>query len=374
MSKMVILRLLDTYFRHRWLYLIPIGLMAMAAGFYLYNQQHLYMTSGSIFTERSSLLTSLTAVNQPGFSWSTPAQDTAGQISDLIGTDAFIRAVIGETDLETEMSKGGSATEDLIARIRKDIIVSVAGNNQVQIFAIYDDPRIAYQLAQATINTFILWNINLDRTDSSSAETFFQNLVQGYQADVLAAQNALRSYLEEHPNPASGDRPDTETFEIQTLQANLASANARLAHAAEKAEDARLAGVQIESNIRQKYTVVDAPDVPTKSSASKRKMAKAAGMFLAAGMLLSGIAVVGATVSDQSLRIPVEVSQVLGLPVLATVSDVSVPGKKIFWKRKEKKSVQGAQAEPFLERTEEARHLPPPPDDLPASGENSEPK
>lgn len=173
MSKTVILRLLDTYFRHRWLYLIPIGLMLIAGAIYIYNQQQLYMTSGVIFTEKSSLLSSLTAVDQQVFSWKTPAQDAAGQVSDLIRTDAFIRAVIGETDLEAEMSKGGTAAQDLIAKIRKDIFVSVAGNNQVQIYAIYNDPHIVYQLAQAAINTFILWNINLDRTDSVTAQVFF---------------------------------------------------------------------------------------------------------------------------------------------------------------------------------------------------------
>ena len=372
MSKIVILRLLDTYFRHRWLYLIPIGLMAVAAGFHIYNQQHLYMTGGIIFAEKSSLLSSLTAVDPEGFSWRTPAQETTGQISDLIRTDAFIRAVIKETDLEAEMGKGSSTVDDLIREIRRSIFIYAVGNNGVQIYATYGDPRIAYQLAQATINTFILWNINLDRTDSGTAEVFFQDLIRGYQADVFAAQDALRSYLETHPNPASGDRTDIELFEIQTLQANLDSASARLARAAEKAEDARLAGVQIEGNIRQKYTVVDAPDIPNKSSASKRKMAKDAAMFLAAGMLLSGIAVVGATVFDQSIRTPMEVSQVLSLPVLATLSDVSP--KRRYWKQKGKKSVPDPQAGRIAGKTEEALPPPPPADDRRASPDSSEPK
>jgi hypothetical protein len=373
MSKIVILRLLDTYFRHRWLYLIPIALMTIAAGIYLYNQQHLYMTSGVIFTEKSSLLSSLTAVDQQGFSWKTPAQETTGQISDLIKTDAFIRAVIKETDLEAEMSKGGSAAQDLIRVIRKDLLVFAVGNNEVQIFATYDDPRVAYQLARATINTFILWNINLDRTDSVTAEVFFQNLIQGYQADVLTAQNALRSYLEVHPKPASGDRPDTETFEIHTLQANLDATSARLAHAAEKAEDARLADVQIESNVRQKYTVVDAPDISNDPAASKRKMAKSAAMFLAAGALLSGFAIVGATVFDQSLRLPVEVSQVLSLPVLAVLSDVSAPASERYRMRSRKEPTQDQHLpdKPFLEKQEEARSLAEPKDNLPSRSEES---
>lgn len=368
MSKIVVLRLIDTYFRHRWLYLIPIGLMIMAATVYLFNQQHLYMSSGIIFTERSSLLSSLTAVDPQGFSWQTPAQDTAGQISDLIRTDAFIRAVIGETDLEAEMNSGGSAAEDLISEIRPKIFAWAAGNNHVQVSAIYDDPRIAYQLAQSTINTFILWNINLDRTDSATAEAFFQDLIRGYQADVLTAQETLRTYLETHPKPEADDRPDTETFEIQNLQANLNFAAARLARAAEKAEDARLANVQIESNVRQKYMVVDAPDIPTEPATSKRKMAKASAMFLAAGTLLSGIAVVGATVFDQTFQLPVEVTQVLSLPVLALVSDVSAPDQKRYWKRKRKEPVQAMRREHTLEKLEEALPLPLPDsyEDLPA--------
>ena len=356
MSKIVILRLFDTFFRHRWLYLIPIGLMAVAAGIYIYQQQNLYMASGVIFAEKTSLLSSLTAVDQEGFSWKTPAQDTAGQISDLTKTDAFIRAVIAETDLEAEMSRGGSAAEDVISEVRPKIFAWVIGNNQVQVTAVYDDPRIAYQLAQSTINTFILWNINLDRTDSATAEVFFQDLIRGYQADVLAAQETLRTYLEAHPKPNAGDRPDTETFEIQNLQANVNFAAARLAHAAEKAEDARLANVQIESNVRQKYMVVDAPDIPTDPATSKRKMAKAAAMFLGAGTLLSLIAIVGATVFDQTFQLPVEVPQILSLPVLALVSDVSGPAPRRSWKRKRKEPVQ--ERAPILEKPEEVRVLP----------------
>jgi hypothetical protein len=368
MTRIVILRLLDTYFRHRWLYLIPIGFMVIAAGIYLYTQQHLYMTSGVIFTEKTSLLSSLTAVDQQGFSWTTPAQETTGQISDLIKTDAFIRAVIGETDLEAQMSKGSSAAKDLIKEVRKNIFAFAAGNNQVQIYATYDNPRIAYQLAQATINTFILWNINLDRTDSVTAEVFFQDLIRGYQADALAAQDTLRNYLETHPKPEQGDRPDTEVFEIQTLQANLDEANARLVHAAEKAEEARLANVQIESNVRQKYTVVDAPGISNDPAISKRKMAKAAAMFLAAGVFLSGLAVTGATVFDQSLRIPLELSETLGLPVLATVSDASSPASKRAFRRRRKAP---GQDQPVLEKKGDALPPPPPGEDLTASQDNS---
>jgi uncharacterized protein involved in exopolysaccharide biosynthesis len=337
MIKTTILRLLDTYFRHRWLYLIPIGLMTVGAAIYLFGHQRLYISSGMIFTERDPLLSSLTSVNQSTASWNTPAQDTANELSELIQTDAYIRAVIRGTDLEAEMSKGNSVVEQTISKVRSRMWIWVAGTNQVQISAAHPDPRIAYQLAQSAINVFVLWNINLNRTDSSTAQIFFQDLIQNYQTNVVAAQQALRSYLVSHPEPLRGNRSDIEQFEVKNLQDELNFAEARLDHALEKAEDARLANAQIESNVRQKYTLVDAPKIPDRSTTSKRQMARDSAIFLAAGVLLSGIAVVGTSLFDQSFRIPEEVPQLLSLPLLASLPDASLPDQKRSrgWRRKE---------------------------------------
>jgi capsular polysaccharide biosynthesis protein len=366
MSRIVILRLLDTYFRHRWLYLIPIGVMVIAAAVYILNQ-NLYISSGVIFTDRDSLLSSLTSLNQEAVSWNTPAQDTANQVSQLITTDAFIRAVISNTDLETEMSKGTSTARDTISDVRSQLWVSVTGNNQVQIGAAHTDPHIAYQLAQSTINTFILWNINLNHTDSATATGFFQDLIPNYQADVLAAQDALRSYLVAHPEPLRGSRPATEQFDIVNLQDQLEFAQARLNHALEKAEDARLANAQIESNIRQKYTVVDAPAIPDRSTTSKRKIAMNSAIFLAVGVLLSGIAIVGTTLLDQSFRIPEDVPQLLNIPMLAFLPDTSPSAPRHYrgWKRR--RSILSAGDEHLEEKSVEALTLAAPAQELPAS-------
>lgn len=97
-------------------------------------------------------------------------------------------------------------------------------------------------------------------------------------------------------------------------------------------------------------------------------MAKAAAMFLATGLLLSGIAVVGATVTDQTFRLPVEVSRVLNLPVLATLSDASAPAPARTWGRKKKEPGLG---ETIPDKSEAALPLPPPPGDLPTSPDSS---
>jgi hypothetical protein len=225
--------------------------------------------------------------------------------------------------------------------VRKRIWASAVGTNQVQINGANPDPQVAHQLAQATIDTFIQWKINLDRTDSVTAGDFFENLIEEYEADVVEAQQALRSYLELHPEPVRDTRPDTEQLEIQNLQAELDAVKTRLAQAMDKAENVRLAESQVESTIRQRYTLVDAPGIPDKPATSRRQMAMNAAIFVVAGVFLSGIAVLGAAVLERSFRIPADVRHELELPVLAIIPDVSVPMRR-RWPRKPKRAAPEA--------------------------------
>ncbi len=321
------------------LYLVPIVVLTMAACIYFVTLKRLYISSGVIFTEQSTMLAALTSVQDEGYSWNTPAQDTVNEFSDLIRTDAFLRAVIQETDLEAEMDKGEGAAREAIDEVRKRIWVTTAGKNQVQVYASNIDPRIAYQLAHATISTFIQWKINLDRIDSITAGKFFQDLIKEYRSDVENAQLALRNYLELHPQPLRGDRPDLQQMDIQNLQAEIDFAGTRLASALNKAENARLAETQLESNILQKYTVVDAPDLPEKPAMSRRQMAMNAMIFVIVGVILSTIGVIGAAVLERSFRMPFDVTIALNLPVLAVIPRVAGSPRKVRFSGREKKSL-----------------------------------
>src|SRR5437868_5881483 len=100
MTRAFVLRLLESYFRHRWLNLLPIVLMVVSGSAYLLLKPRLYMTQGLIYVPSQSYLASLTDVptlqNSP---WVSPAQSTANEIKELLQTDTFIRSVIAKTDL-----------------------------------------------------------------------------------------------------------------------------------------------------------------------------------------------------------------------------------------------------------------------------------
>jgi uncharacterized protein involved in exopolysaccharide biosynthesis len=337
MVKLFLLRFFETYFRHRWLYLMPIIIVLVAAVVYFVTLQPTYTAQGVLYVNNPSLLTSLNAVQNNNTNWwITPSQATANEISELLQTDAFVRAIIMETDLEQYMDDGPTRVIETIADVRRGILANSVGNNQLHISATAEYPEISYQLVPAIIDNYLNWQVSTSHQDTSVAQRFFVDLIEKYASELDNAKRALVDYHSSHLPPLS----ITERLEVTHLQNQIDLATDRHSSAMEKEENANLVMAQTESDIRQTYVLVDAPSVPDKPDLSKRKLAVQIASFISLGIALSLIAVTGSTVLDRSFRFPIDVETHLHLSVLAETPDVSprmkwytrfVPG---FLKRK----------------------------------------
>lgn len=322
MVRVVLLRLLESYFRHRWLYLLPILFMMVAAALFFITSKPTFMAKGVVYVQDQSLLDTLTDLDTSSAAWwVTPAQATVGDIEELMKTDAFIRAVIKQTNLEEQMNQGSGAVKELIDSTRRSIWVVTLGDNQVQIGANHEDPQVTYQFVNAVIEAYVQWQINAQRANSQTAQQFFKDLIAQYGTELNEARIAMRQYLEQHPEPIRGDRSTEERMEIDRLQSEIDMISSRYTSAMNKEEDARLAVVQIESDTRQSYVLIDAPLVPEGPETSRKELAINMAIFVGAGVILAGVAVVGAALLDRSFRFAIDVHHSLNLPVLAIIAD-----------------------------------------------------
>jgi hypothetical protein len=121
----------------------------------------------------------------------------------------------------------------------------------------------------AIIATYQQWRINSDQQESATAQQFFDGLIQKYQDDLTTARNALKTYLDQHPDPARGDRPSIEKMDIERLQGAIDLSLKQLGSALDKDENARLNMSRAESDVKQKYYVIDAPNFPEEPENSK---------------------------------------------------------------------------------------------------------
>lgn len=319
MIRSILLRILETYFRHRWLYLLPLVLMIAAAAVYFLTKKPVYSAEGVLYVQTDTLLSTLTSVRQSDFSWVSPAQATSTEIGELLQTDAFVRSIIQHTQLENEMNRGSVVVDEIIDGVRRVIWTSPLGNNQVLVMAEHEDPTVAYEMVNALIESYLFWRVNTDVKDSVVAISFLTELISSYESELESARNQLQTYLEAHPEPLRGERSPSEQLEIQRLQAAVDLASTRYANGLDKQENARLALAQAESEVRQSYYLIDSPQVPTEPKLSKKEMAMNLAIFLGMGGILSVICVAGAVLFDRSIRFPVDVYQGLQLPVLAMV-------------------------------------------------------
>lgn len=322
MFRLILIRLLESYFRHRWLYFLPIVLMVGVAAAYILLQTPLYLTGGILHVQTDNLINTLTLGSNSNFSWTTPAEQKTREIGDLLNTDAFVRAIVSQTDLESEMSGGPNAIAKVLDDVRNAVWVTPAGDNQLLVAASYEDPNITYQLVTALVDTYVTWQINVELTESANAQKFFTDLAQEYKSDLEIARQEFDNYLLTHSEPERGTRPQIEQIQISRLEGEVNLASDRYASSIEKEELARLAIIQAESTIQQSYFLIDAPKIPTSAEVSKKSLVVTATIFVMIGVIISGVAIVGNALLDRSFRVPLDINQILNLPVLAAVPDV----------------------------------------------------
>ena len=128
MVRLVLLRILESYFRHRWLYLLPIVAMSAAAMIYIAIMPAKYVVNGTLYIQADNLLSSLTDIRSDGYSYVTPAQATTGELYQLLNAKAFLRAIIQKTDMEAKMAEDEETAARTIDEAKNAIWLQELGN------------------------------------------------------------------------------------------------------------------------------------------------------------------------------------------------------------------------------------------------------
>ncbi len=319
MVRLVLLRLLESYFRRPILTLLPILLLSVLGVFFILNQESVYIANGKLRVESQTSVEQLSDTGGGSFSWKTIAQQTVDQFDNLTETDAFVRAVISQTDLEEELLTFDGTEGEFFDQVREDLWAAAIGEDQFGVVGRSTNPEISAQLVVASIESFLQWNINTELKDSKVAVDFYDQQVGEYLAEFDQRQGELREFLRTHPEPDRGERPAIEQLEINRLQALTDDAAKRYTNARDQQEQAKLQVARAESAVRVKYTLVDAPKIPEESEDSLTQKATTLIMFGMLGGVVSLAWIVGAALLDRTFRYPIDVRSGVELPVLAAV-------------------------------------------------------
>jgi uncharacterized protein involved in exopolysaccharide biosynthesis len=318
-SRSLMLRLLESFFRRWWLYLVPVLLLGVLGFMSVSSTKKQFESTGTFNVENSTVLSNLSGDNGQTNGFDTPASVISKSINATLGTDQFIKDVAKRAGIDGAL-ENGTITGDWI---RSSLTSTTNGANLVRVIAVNEDPAVAQRLAQATIDAFTQSEVDAAASQSDAAVAFFDNLLTTYQSDVANAQKALDDYVKAHPAPAIGTRPEDEQAEVARLTNALTAAQGNYSATVSKRQDAQLTTEKTKADLSQRLRLIDAPTVPSSPKPRLKSMIFGFATFLAIGVLLSVGAVVVATQMNHSLQTAADVKDRLGVRLLAVVPDTS---------------------------------------------------
>jgi uncharacterized protein involved in exopolysaccharide biosynthesis len=321
MSRYVTLRLLETFFRRWWLYLVPLVILIAAGVFTFGRSGPSYRSEGTFYVEGETFLSSLTPAPGSDIGWNTPAGYYNQQLAGLLQTDAFIRVVVEQAELQPGLYL---SEQEMLDDVRWSVGSWTGGDNLLRVAASHRDPDISQRLAQSVMEGFVQWQIDSDLSESSAAQAFLGDLMETYEAEVASAQKVLDDYIRANPEPAgTTTRPLAQQVILERLRGEVDLAAGRLNTARVRDEEARLASVQAENVVRQRFRVVDEPYYPLASEPMLRAAIMHVMLFAIMGVSISAAALIALTALDRTVRSAADVRQRLDADLLVVVPQVT---------------------------------------------------
>jgi uncharacterized protein involved in exopolysaccharide biosynthesis len=336
-------RYLETFFRHPLALVAPVLMvLAISLGFVL-GQPRTYEASASVWFQSNSIA----GVTDPSAAYSSPAQVGSNTFQELLSTQSFCVTVAQRSGLEDYVVHGhlpatnplsavlgrllgpGSApnrqtlNQALEALLQRNVRVTTAGPEIVNVTFEYSDPRLALSTLRELLKEFATQVLTAQRTQAAQQLDSYQRQAADELTQVNQADAAVASYLARHPELRVANPPPDPT--LAGLQQIASQAHQQYAQLIQKRDEAQSNLNQLSVGTSSQFRVIDPPMLPDRPLSRLRTVAMGAGLGLLIGLLLSLLALVIMVYSDRTFVRPAEIERSLGLRVIGALPLLDAP-------------------------------------------------
>ena len=333
----MIARLLEAFFRHKLLILMPViatPLLVLPAAFVLVKP--FFEASAGVWVERPSYIPAAEDWNR----YITPAQNQHGKLTEMLRTRAFIEDVARRTSLAPLLATS-EGRDEVADYLQRSISAAASGNKLLNVRVRADSGEIAYEVIVATLNAFRDRSAADRATQTSMVIAFYEGQVKNAEEELSKARDALRRYLVANPRYSSID-PSARVVGA-SLGLPVAAIDPQLADLIRAQENAqkeqeRLRGLldqaQFDSQAALEggdaaFQVVDQPVMPTTAQRERRRLIIFPTAALLVGLAVGGALLVILTVSDRSARWADDLDKVGKVIGVVPRMEVRVPRKAL---------------------------------------------
>jgi uncharacterized protein involved in exopolysaccharide biosynthesis len=337
-------RYLETFFRHRVLFAIPVGLIVLVSTLVVLTQPSSYLASTRLWVDKPAIDDGSGVGSNP---FVTPAAEQMQSLQELLNTRYFTIKVAHRGPLASRLastpqeltgyhwvaaklrgrSTGGALpsaadVNDMAYDIlTSNVSVYAAGPQIIQINFTYSDPKVAAGTAQAIIDQFVDESLSSARSRAQVQEDFYGGQIKQASQVLAAADQAVNQYLAAHPEQRSPSAvPDARLTQLQ--QTDLLARQA-VSDMQSKIDAARLQEAGLSAAGASGMRLLDPAIVPAEAGTSRKLLVEAGGAGLGVGLVVLVLGLLALTLTDTTLRRPDEVEPALGLRLVGSIPHLS---------------------------------------------------
>ena len=230
-------RLIDSFFRHRWLFVISLISITGITMTTLYLREKKFVASANvqIVPESKEIKDALGRV-QP-WTWITPAQNNVNSLNDLLGDNGaggFVDNVLKDAKTNPPINIDPRARDPRLQTLRKNLSVYVMSDNQFGVSLVWDDPEECERIVKAIRTLYIDRIAEQKKAGAITVTTWLDKQIADTKQQIERAEAAQTDYMMGN----QGKLPEQQTNmidQLSNLQINLSQVQQDMAAAKQEA-------------------------------------------------------------------------------------------------------------------------------------------
>jgi uncharacterized protein involved in exopolysaccharide biosynthesis len=304
-------RQLETFSRHRIALLLPIVLALVVSSFFAVSQPHKYVSGVTVWFDTATPNPS-SLVTPPG--QLSPAAQGQQTLQEFLDTNQFLIRVGHRSPMAAILGRrasGPALDYEMVAILKRAFSVTVSGPQVVSISMTAADPSYIPGTLTALTDEYADEVAGSLQARDQASVAYYQTQVSTAQLGLTKADEAVSAYQASHPGASPTADPTYSqlvSVDVEAQQNFITSQNTL--------QQAQLSLQSIKAPTA--FHVIDPPG-PAARLSSKKHMIFTVVAGLAAGLVISALALSALTGLDKTARRREDIEAQLGMEVVGTI-------------------------------------------------------
>jgi uncharacterized protein involved in exopolysaccharide biosynthesis len=303
-----------TFSRHRVGLILPIVIALLASSWYAMKQPHKYETSMAVWFDTA--VPGPSSLVDPGNTNLSPSAEGQQTLQEMLGTQQFLIDVGRDGPLASSFGNGRPASVvngEILSTLNNKFTLTSGGPQVLRINLTGTNPAYMPGTLGAVATEYVKQITGTLTARDQASVSYYQAQVDSSKQSLQQANAAVTAYQQAHPNVSPTNNVAFNQLTQAAFQAQETSTTNQntLDQAQITLQDAAAPTA---------FHVIDPPSAAFRLS-SKKHMIFTVVAGLAAGLVVSILALSALTALDKTARVPDDVETMLGMTVVGTVDE-----------------------------------------------------